>query len=382
MFYSENLPSANREILEWVVLASMIVLSIVFLAIFFMEIFAKYQVHFLKKAHQRYVRGNAAHPIRKFFSLKKDESSNPIMKSNSAEEEKEISYELLETFKPGFVYKCMKNHPEMIKDWDTLTDMLKDYMSDQSDTSYLSVDPIAKFWRQLVDRFPELVDFLAVADETTREKFNEFATNLYRNFYLSNKVTPLPLMDVLNWRDYAPMAQWLAIASSEDRQYFLDFVSEMFRVNGHDQAADVLATRIQHGGSDPHLERRVSMGVMTRQKKKILKSLNSGSHPFRHSATRPRVKKHSMLSLGFARLRGRHFRDRSVPAIDVGFDKSTSISDSAGDSVHTHTEMSERPFGESSSKKRENETNNGRSLKPQESQNVKSVTFSFEEEPH
>ena len=51
MFYSENLPQANRDILEWVVLITLFVLIAVFLVIFVMEVMTKYHIRFLKSEH-------------------------------------------------------------------------------------------------------------------------------------------------------------------------------------------------------------------------------------------------------------------------------------------------------------------------------------------
>lgn len=146
----------------------------------------------------------------------------------------QISDELLETFGSSFLYNAMKNNPELIENWDKLNEMLKDFMTDQSECSYLSGHPIAKFWRKLVDRFPELVDFLAVADEESRQHFNSFIITLYQKFYLTNKVTALPIFGVLNWRDRAPMALWLANASQSDREFFTSFMSDLFVAVGMD----------------------------------------------------------------------------------------------------------------------------------------------------
>lgn len=137
--------------------------------------------------------------------------------------------ELLQTFDSNFIYTALKSCPERMSQWDKLNYLLKDYMSDQAECSYLSREPIAKFWRKLVDRFPELVDFLAVASDDSRVHFRHFATTMYKDFYLTNKVKRLPILSVLNWKDRAPMAQWLARASNEDRRFFTTVMSDMFK---------------------------------------------------------------------------------------------------------------------------------------------------------
>lgn len=138
------------------------------------------------------------------------------------------------TFDSSFLYTALKNHPEHMKNWDKLDKMLKDFMCCQSECSYLSRDPVAKFWRKLVNRFPELVDFLAVANEESREHFTAFATTLYQGFYLTNKIEQLPICGILNWRDRAPMAQWLAMAGRKDREFFTSFMSDLFQSVGRD----------------------------------------------------------------------------------------------------------------------------------------------------
>lgn len=102
-------------------------------------------------------------------------------------------------------------------------------MSDQSETSYLSMKQVAKFWRKLVDRFPELVDFLALADDNSRAHFREFANCLYVDFFLKKKLDDPNIFDVLNWRDRAPLAQWLAHCGKHDRAFFTTFMGNMIR---------------------------------------------------------------------------------------------------------------------------------------------------------
>ena len=297
MFYSENLPRENRVILEWIVITTLFVLICVFLVIFSKEIVAKYQKYFLKKSHRHYIwkeyghcsggclsrlwfwlLGNCGH----FYSPKRTVSF--ASSASSSRDAKNICFELVHTFDPGLVFKAIKRRPDLIQDWDRLTDMLKDYMSDQAETSYLSMEPTAAFWRKLVDRFPELVDFLAVADRTNLQHFSHFATVLYRNFYLSKKLMSLPLMKILNWRDYAPMAQWLAIAPREDREFFVDCVARMFRAVGDEDAVDLLESSLESGGQDTKLFSHIKAKKVSKRQRRILDCAACGSHPLRHSA--------------------------------------------------------------------------------------------------
>ncbi|GMH37095.1 hypothetical protein BSKO_04968 [Bryopsis sp. KO-2023] len=249
MFYSSNLPQANRVILEWIVLSIMFALFVVFFIFFVVEVVRKYQRFSVKRMHcMEILRRKGSVEVPAALGLLK------AMSFEYREALDEVSVELLQTFDAGFIYRALRNRPECIDDWDTLTNMLKDQMSDQCPTSFLSLDSVAKFWRKLVDRFPELIDFLAVADEEARHTFCEFATTLFRDFYLTNKVEPLPVYRVLNWRDRAPMAQWLASASEAERRFFTTFMGKLFRGDNEETAqimdAQVRATDGEegHGG--------------------------------------------------------------------------------------------------------------------------------------
>lgn len=147
----------------------------------------------------------------------------------------QISFELLKTFNPRFLYKALSKSKTNLGQWNRFTLMLKDYVSDQSETSYLSTHNIAKFWRDLVERFPELVDYLALTDSKGRHHFAEFANKLYINHYLCKHVEDIQIFKVLHWRDRAPLAQWLAHCSEEDREFFTSFMGDMFRTaNGEE----------------------------------------------------------------------------------------------------------------------------------------------------
>ena len=313
MFYSENLPDANREILEWLVLITSLMLVVVFAMIFAAEITNKWYTVSLKKRHQCFATRKEGDGIgSQLVSTVINSAITQVVLDTvrSKDADKTISFELLDTFKPAFVYRCLQKNPEHIKNWDRLTDMLKDYVADNSETSYLSTDPVARFWRRLVDQFPQLVDFLAVADEDSRNKFNDFATNLYRNFYLSKKVEPLPLMHVVNWRDYAPLAQWLAIATTEEREFFLSFVSELFETADMKAEADALRQRSKTGGPDPHLQYRRSKPCVNRRGKTALQHIANGSHPFHHSAAERKISTAATVAIGVSKFRLSRLRSK------------------------------------------------------------------------
>ena len=291
MFYSENLPNDDRRILEIVVLTSNLLVVVVFTTFFIIELIKKYHVRYITSKLIKFARDEIETVGCLFLhrlSSRKSPATSEASVNHGSDIDDSAPFDLLDTFNPRFVHNALKKKPSLIKDWDTLSRMLKNYMSDQSESSYLSMNPVAKFWRKLVDRFPELVDFLAVADDETRDKFEDVAKCLFRDFYLTNKVIPLPLMDVLNWRDYAPMSQWLAIADDDDRAFFFRTVAQMFKNNGNHAAAGVLMSKIRNGRYNPDLHGRGlgHLRSLSHLQQSALSSLKEGSHPFTHSAYR------------------------------------------------------------------------------------------------
>ncbi|GMH36248.1 hypothetical protein BSKO_04116 [Bryopsis sp. KO-2023] len=242
MFFSENLPGQDRQILEWIVLSAIALLGLVFLVIFAKEIIYKYEVYILKRLHRKTINGTTS-SLDSIEEAEYLESTSPF-----ATHKKKVSHELLETFDPGFLCKALVGSPQNVREWDKLTDMLKDYMSDQSETSYLSMENVAKFWRKLVDRFPELVDFLAITDDSTRMHFAKFANALYTDYYLKKKVDSLQIFRVLNWRDRAALAQWLAQCDETDRRFFTRLMAKMFKTAHGDVMSQPLLKKMETCG--------------------------------------------------------------------------------------------------------------------------------------
>lgn len=157
-----------------------------------------------------------------------------------------MSDELLQTFQPEFLYRALNGWEEGLQDWDRLTDKLKLYMSDGSETSYLSTDNIAQFWRRLVAKFPELIDFLAITDSTTRGHFVAFVRALYTDYFLKKRVDKLQIFSVLNWRDRAPLAHWLSSCPEADREFFTVFMAQMFQRAHGSHASDAIVEKVNH----------------------------------------------------------------------------------------------------------------------------------------
>eukprot|EP00210_Caulerpa_lentillifera_P002360 g2264.t1 len=313
MFYSDNLPQENRAILEGIVMATFYLLILVFVVIFIMEMATKYHIYQIKKVHRQFVLDRLRSTGSGFytnFTAKKGifETAVSFAANVCKRDDLDISYELVDTFKPSFVNKCLQKNKDLVEEWEKLTNMLDVYMSDQSPTSYLSVEQNAKFWRKMVDRFPEIVDYLAVVDEDTREQFKIFAQNLYKDFYLTNKVVSLPLMKILNWRDRAPMAHWLATASERDRDCFLRTISNMYRTIGQDTTANILDAKKKHGGTDPNLESRLQACKISGKRRVTLNKITAGSSPLDHPALG--IANAATVALGVQRFRQGNRRPR------------------------------------------------------------------------
>lgn len=265
MFNSDNMSPEDRRILEWLVIGALMCMVVVFIIILVNEVtilLMGCRVKSRLKTHRRTDPSVGLWNFIRHFSImhlsqRRLRPSSSGISHASSTFEMQYNYELLETFDTRFVYKSLRRKPELVKQWDELTTKLKDHVSDQSEMSYLSMLPEAKFWRRLVRAFPELVDFFAVAKEEMRCKLRDVLTTLFLDFYVAKKITKLPLMRTINWRDQAPMAFWLAFASPSDRTFFVDLMTQMLQANNL-EAGDMLQAMAAHNGFDPLLDERQS----------------------------------------------------------------------------------------------------------------------------
>eukprot|EP00803_Ostreobium_quekettii_P004912 evm.model.scf_108.21 EVM.evm.TU.scf_108.21 scf_108:145033-148780(-) len=245
MFYAMNLPKVNRDILEVFSLAGFVLLAIGFIVALGWEIRNKVLIMRLGHLHWQAV-------VHRDSSWRHETGSCGKGCRERRKRPDEISKELLHTFDARFVYNSLKDSNEdTLMKWDILSDMLEDYVADDSDTSYLSASPVATFWRNLVKRFPEIIDLLVVADEGTRNDFKDFITRLYKDFFLEKReVTNVPIFRVLNWRDRAPVAQWLAMAEEKDRVFFREILTDLYEANSPKIAAAMAEKIRRQGNSD------------------------------------------------------------------------------------------------------------------------------------
>eukprot|EP00210_Caulerpa_lentillifera_P006567 g6272.t1 len=268
IFYNNSMSDGDRALLEWIIIVAVFLLLTVFLVIFLIDIGNKYYIYRTNKTPRNFADQADSQGL---YSCGKETQSGEgtseasIMFSWSSKEdrrEKEM-HEGADTFKPQYVYMCKQIDPSFTQDWDKLTKLYSGFVSRHSSASYWSLRPSAKFWRRLVDQLPEIVDFIAVADEETLSSFNSITQRLYQDFFLANQVIPLPLMKLLNKRDRASMAHWLSVASREEKQLFLDTIGRMLEIVGYQTISDSMYAKIQQKGQNVFLMDRIMQGYFT-----------------------------------------------------------------------------------------------------------------------
>lgn len=241
MFFNTHFDTGKRKILEISILMVLSVMWVAFLFIFIMEVVNKARVLIIKRKHCNAVAkslGQKCEPLNWFHPVRAP-----------------INTELYSTFDAKFIYLWLRNaNTDMLLDWEELSDRLADFMSDDSFTSYLSLELVAEFWRKLVDGFPELIDFLTIADEGTRMHFNHFAESLYKDFFLKKRIDNHSLYSHINWKDRGPLAQWLALASVEDRAFFADLMAEAFKQAHGERASEWLKSKLKSRGKSLPVE--------------------------------------------------------------------------------------------------------------------------------
>ena len=118
------------------------------------------------------------------------------------------------------------------KDFGDLLRALSPYLDWRSGLSPISHKKKARFWRVLVDAFPNLIDFLASADDLSQLDFLKGANEFYRLYVSSEGDTedfehPRPNIRSMQYEWVRPecrpaVACFLASASARDRKLFRD----------------------------------------------------------------------------------------------------------------------------------------------------------------
>eukprot|EP01025_Chloroclados_australasicus_P059867 TRINITY_DN7603_c0_g1_i1.p1 TRINITY_DN7603_c0_g1~~TRINITY_DN7603_c0_g1_i1.p1 ORF type:complete len:1470 (-),score=133.53 TRINITY_DN7603_c0_g1_i1:1759-5634(-) len=135
--------------------------------------------------------------------------------------------ELMHTFEVGFLrYWIRKANESDLGALHGLSNHLAEHVADESDTSYLSLTKAGRWWRYLSERFPEVIDFLAVTDEESRKNFIAFVEVLYRDYFKYKGRNNI--FEMIRWEDRASVAQWLSVAPVDGRRAFNKVVSSMF----------------------------------------------------------------------------------------------------------------------------------------------------------
>lgn len=73
-------------------------------------------------------------------------------------------------------------------------------MHPTSEVSYLSLKKVGRFWRYLLQNFPETIDFLASVEQQQRDHFNGFVESLYESFFDSGDEFRVQLFGVIKVR--------------------------------------------------------------------------------------------------------------------------------------------------------------------------------------
>ncbi|GMH35618.1 hypothetical protein BSKO_03486 [Bryopsis sp. KO-2023] len=210
-------PRSKVAVVEGVVLTMVSSMWAVFLVLFLMEWIRKTCVWVLKKKHARALDTT----------------------------QRDISDTLYDTFDAQFLYRWLRTADKTtFQDFEKLNGMLADYVVDASFMSYLSQEMVAVFWRRLVDNFPELIDFLATADDEAREHFTKFSEVLYKDFFLAKSLRG-GIHQHLVWKDQAAVAHWIALASKQDRDFFVNVIGAGWKtVYGEMHTREILEGKI------------------------------------------------------------------------------------------------------------------------------------------
>lgn len=73
-----------------------------------------------------------------------------------------------------------------------------------SEVSYLSLKKVGRFWRYLLQNFPETIDFLASVEQQQRDHFNGFVEALYESFFDSSDEFRVQLFGIIKVRGSLP----------------------------------------------------------------------------------------------------------------------------------------------------------------------------------
>lgn len=86
----------------------------------------------------------------------------------------------------------------------------------------------------------QIIDFLAGADDDALDSFSHFVDVLYRDFFVYGSVYSDTLHTLVEWKDHAPLAQWLLICTKEERQRFAELMGKGYKAHA---GSSVMALR-------------------------------------------------------------------------------------------------------------------------------------------
>eukprot|EP01025_Chloroclados_australasicus_P059138 TRINITY_DN7465_c1_g1_i4.p1 TRINITY_DN7465_c1_g1~~TRINITY_DN7465_c1_g1_i4.p1 ORF type:complete len:580 (-),score=42.66 TRINITY_DN7465_c1_g1_i4:339-2078(-) len=224
VFYNPEVQETDRTVMEYFILITLGLFGLIFLGFLVRNLFEK-MVHLYASWRIKRVIGKVSEDLGEMDNVR----------------------ELLHTFELRFLIPWVRSaNEEELAQLNTLAMELAEYVSNESDTSYLSLTKTGRWWRFLSQRFPEVIDFLAVVDDDTRAHFIKFVEVLYQYFFRhkgSNNI-----YEMITWEDRAAVAQWLALASDESRQLYNNVVKTSFRyAKGEKVATDHFMRVLTYG---------------------------------------------------------------------------------------------------------------------------------------
>eukprot|EP01024_Parvocaulis_polyphysoides_P003378 TRINITY_DN10921_c0_g1_i1.p1 TRINITY_DN10921_c0_g1~~TRINITY_DN10921_c0_g1_i1.p1 ORF type:complete len:371 (-),score=40.87 TRINITY_DN10921_c0_g1_i1:235-1314(-) len=235
IFYNTEIGAEERKIIEYFILLTLSGFGIIFMGFLFKNI---YEISLFMYA------GYRVKSIIGAMALRMGDLDNVE--------------ELMHTFEVGFlrhwIWKASEQDLEALH---KLSGYLAENVADESDTSYLSLTKTGRWWRYLSQRFPEVIDFLAVTDENSRKNFVGFVEVLYSHFFKYKGGNNIH--DMIRWEDRAAVAQWLTVSPPHARKAFNQVVESMFlHAKGKHIARDHLIRVITSGRMQQSMQQRDS----------------------------------------------------------------------------------------------------------------------------
>ncbi|GMH43897.1 hypothetical protein BSKO_11831 [Bryopsis sp. KO-2023] len=243
MFSDSQLPQATKDRFTFGGVVLFVLMAVVLVWLLSHEVLGKIRMRIIQTRHRAAVMNSLQGSVDSEF-IRDDLLAGGI------------DVELYNSFNKDFLYHWLKNADEAtLLEFDRMSVVLRDYLGDDSYLSFLSMEIVARFWRKMVKAFPEIIDFLAMADGDAHDAFTHFVDVLYRDFFVRSFVASDSFHSLVEWKDHAPIAQWLLICSEEERKRFANLMASAYKSHVHQkhgkkeaERAMTMLRRVQSGG--------------------------------------------------------------------------------------------------------------------------------------